>query len=174
MASLDFSALTGGGASAAAPAPLDADTQAKIEQARAELGRVKVPTEYDAVLKDQCVFSFDTPLSPTGLFVNLSTFHGFGEHFLAHDHARTQQRLYLHIQHTRVPIAGREAAGAGADADAASGADEPEAKRMKEAESQVTKMAIGTDGGFASDAEAAKYELRKAHALVYVDGGAPV
>jgi len=29
-------------------------------------------------MQDECVFSFDTPLSPGGLYVNLASFHGLG------------------------------------------------------------------------------------------------
>ena len=60
--------------------------EAQLGAVRASFDHIKCPTEYDAVLKDQCVFSFDTPFSAGGLFVNLSTWQGFGEHFLAHDH----------------------------------------------------------------------------------------
>ena len=132
---------------------------AKLAIIRGAFDQIACPTEYDAVLKDQCVFSFDTPFSPGGLFVNLRSWQGFGEHFLAHDHGRTQQALYLHCAHQRVPVAKSAAAPEAAEADAA----EPEAKK--------TKMAIGVDGGFDAD-DSARFTLVKRHAIVHVAGGA--
>jgi ubiquitin carboxyl-terminal hydrolase 5/13 len=74
---------------------------------------------------------------------------GFGEHFLALDHSRTGQPLYLHARWTRVP---REPPLA--DASAAAASEVP------------TKMAIGVAGGFALDDGASSYDVVKEHALV--------
>ena len=131
--------------------------ETQLSTVRASFDHIKCPTEYDAVLKDQCIFSFDTPFSDGGLFVNLSTWQGFGEHFLAHDHGRTQQPLYLHCAYKQVPVAADAGAAAGADAEA-----EPEAKK--------TKMAIGVEGGFEVD-DSARFELVKAYSIVHVVGG---
>ena len=48
------------------------------------------------------MFSFDTPLSPDGLYVNLTSFHGVGKDFLAMDHQRTAAALYVHQKWTKV------------------------------------------------------------------------
>mmetsp|Transcript_67027 Transcript_67027/g.187406 ORF Transcript_67027/g.187406 Transcript_67027/m.187406 type:complete len:831 (+) Transcript_67027:144-2636(+) len=49
-----------------------------METVRALMSGIKEPQHYDKVYKDECVFTFDTPFSPQGLFVNLKTWYGFG------------------------------------------------------------------------------------------------
>lgn len=93
------------------------------------------------------MYSFDTPLSPGGLYVNLTTHHGVGEDHLALDHRRTGAALYLHQRWTRT----RKPDSAIPDAD-------------------PTKMAIGIEGGFSVDDDA-KYEVVKTHALVVMPSG---
>ena len=73
------------------------------------------------------MYSFDTPLSPGGLYVNLTTHHGVGEDHLALDHRRTGAALYLHQRWTRTRKPDSEIP----DAD-------------------PTKMAIGVEGGFSA------------------------
>ena len=93
------------------------------------------------------MYSFDTPLSPGGLYVNLTTHHGVGEDHLALDHRRTGAALYLHQRWTRT----RKPDSAIPDAD-------------------PTKMAIGIEGGFSVDDDA-KYDVVKSHALVVMPSG---
>ena len=47
------------------------------------------------VYKEECMFSFDTPLSPGGLYVNLNSWQAFGEEFVQLDAQRSGQALYL-------------------------------------------------------------------------------
>lgn len=56
----------------------------------------RVPVPSDQVFKDECMFSFDTPLSKGGLFISLNTWQGFGKEYVSLDHTRTGNRLYLH------------------------------------------------------------------------------
>ena len=56
----------------------------------------RVPTHYDRVHKEECAFSFDTALSPAGLFINLHTWQAFGHDFVQLDHKRSGNCLYLH------------------------------------------------------------------------------
>ncbi|CAG0915767.1 unnamed protein product [Notodromas monacha] len=51
--------------------------------------RVRVPAGGDKIHKDECVYSFDTPESPTGLYLCLRTFLGFGESFVEQHFTRT-------------------------------------------------------------------------------------
>ena len=62
----------------------------------------RAPGPRDRVYKDECAFSFDTPLSPGGLFVNLGSWQAFGAEYAELDHQRSGCRLYLHEQWTRV------------------------------------------------------------------------
>ena len=67
------------------------------------LSGVKVPQHFDRVFKDECMFSFDTPLSEGGLYLNLNTHQSFGEDYVDMVHqSRTKFPLYLHIKWTRV------------------------------------------------------------------------
>ena len=62
----------------------------------------RAPGPRDRVYKDECAFSFDTPLSPGGLFVNLGSWQAFGAEYVELDRQRSGCRLYLHEQWTRV------------------------------------------------------------------------
>lgn len=86
---------------------------------------LRKPTPDDKVYRDECMFSFDSPFSPEGVFVNLHTFQCFGQSFLELDRSRGGQ-LYLNIKSTKVVVPADVAAAA----------------------APVTKLAIGTAGGF--------------------------
>ena len=144
MFSVDM--ITGG-----APAAPDASNLDLVRAAMREKPP-KVASAYDAVYNDECMLSFDTPLSADGLYVSLTSFQGFGAEHVALDHEKTGNRLYVHFKHTRVA---KEAPPAAA-ADAAA----------------PTKMAIGGEGGFAVDVE--KWEIVKEHALVVMPQKASV
>jgi ubiquitin carboxyl-terminal hydrolase 5/13 len=51
--------------------PPDAAT---LDAVRSGMRGLAPPGHYDRVYKDECMFSFDTPESPGGLFVNLKTY----------------------------------------------------------------------------------------------------
>ncbi|KAK9805947.1 hypothetical protein WJX73_007684 [Symbiochloris irregularis] len=96
----------------------------------------RAPGHHDRVYKDECMFSFDTAFSPTGLFINLSSWQAFGADFVSLDHQRTGNSLYLHEKHHKIPIP-------------------PQA--------QPDKMAVGGQGGFQVDKQ---YEIEKEAAVV--------
>lgn len=106
---------------------------------------VRTARAADRVYRDECAFSFDSALSPGGIFTNLRTFQSFGAAFVALDVARSATpQLYLHQKHRRVKKAVDTTAGA---------ATEP------------TKLAIGGDGGFAVNSDD-KYDVLKTLELV--------
>ncbi|CAM9300907.1 unnamed protein product [Heterosigma akashiwo] len=113
---------------------------------------VQPPSNYEKVYKDECMFSFDTPFSPGGLFVNLRTRQGFGAARVAADAARRgapAPAAYLHLRARKVRRPEAEAAAAAGGA---------------------TELAIGTAGGFLTDDQ--KWETRTETALVLPpDGG---
>jgi ubiquitin carboxyl-terminal hydrolase 5/13 len=45
-----------------------------LDAVRAGMRGLQPPKHFDKVYKDECMFSFDTPESPGGLFVNLKTY----------------------------------------------------------------------------------------------------
>ena len=81
-----------------------------------EIWRARRLTPAPSALRsqDECVYSYDTPLSPTGLYVNLSTHHGVGEAHLALDHEKTGNVLYLHQRWVKTPKPADAAAAAAA------------------------------------------------------------
>lgn len=123
------------------------------------LWRVQIPQAYDKVYKDECMFSFDTPLSEGGLFLNLSTFQSFGSDYVELDFERQSFPLYLHetqkrVGHTfgvvgfylfiaKVPLSEEE---------------------LKEFDKAPEKMAIGVEGGFQVDK--ARFKIEKSFELV--------
>ena len=57
---------------------------------------MRVPAHYDRVYKDECQFSFDTPLSSNGLYINMDSWQAFGHEYVAIDSKKSGQQLYLH------------------------------------------------------------------------------
>ena len=96
---------------------------------------------YDKVYNDECMLSFDTPFSPDGLYVSLSSFQGFGEPYVQLDHERTGNALYVHFKSTRVA--------------------KPPAP---EKDTDPTRMAIGGEGGFQVDGD--NFDVVSEQALV--------
>jgi ubiquitin carboxyl-terminal hydrolase 5/13 len=114
---------------------------------RGEMSKLKIPHVSDKVYKDECMFSFDSPFSDEGLYVNMITLRGYGKAYVGHDIKATGCKLYLHELWQQVP---KEKATGG------------EAK-----EAQPTKLAIGVAGGFMTEEE---YDIVKDHYLIVVNG----
>lgn len=104
------------------------------ELLRKAMNSVKVPTNRDRVYKDECIFSFDTPESPGGLYTSLTTWQSFGAHYVALDFERRGNPLYLKQVWKRVAIP-----------------DDTGDSEMKSAEKAPSKLAIGVEGGFDVD-----------------------
>lgn len=112
---------------------------------RGDMSKLKIPHTSDKVYKDECMFSFDSPFSDTGLYVNLVTFRGYGKDYLAHDIRTGGCKLYLHEMWKQV-----------------------EKKKTEEVPDQApTKLAIGVAGGFMSESS---YDIVKENVLVVVNG----
>jgi len=101
---------------------------------------LRKPSEYEKVFNDECVYSFATPLSKHGLFVNLTTFQGFAKEFVEADSKRSGNVVYLNIKHEKV---------------------EKTEDDEDELNKNVTKMAIGVEGGFQFE----KFEIKKEYFL---------
>ncbi|GIL53163.1 hypothetical protein Vafri_8845 [Volvox africanus] len=97
-------------------APVDEATLVRIRQ---HMHAVRVPSYADKVYKDECMFTYDSPESPGGLYVNLTTFQAFGQEMVGLDQRRTGGALYLRLRHTRVPLPKSEVEAARAAAQAA-------------------------------------------------------
>ena len=136
-----------------------ASLAAVLPTVRGEFSKLKVPGPHDKVYNDECMYSFDSPFSDTGLYVNMSTWMGYGEDFYLQDAVRTGNKLYVHLKWMQVPLV----------ASATSAASSSTTASVTAAE-EVTKLAIGVGGGFVTEA---KYDIVKEHALVVICDGGP-
>jgi len=112
------------------------------------LSKVRVPSAHDRVFKDECTYTFDTPESEGGLFVDMYSFLGFSKDMVKFHFQKTKNPLYLNIIRKKVPKKPSDVAKEG----------EPPKKKP-------TILAIGVEGGFAADEDAEKYEYVNSYAL---------
>jgi ubiquitin carboxyl-terminal hydrolase 5/13 len=72
-------------------------TEHTLELVRAAVNQniPQAPGHYDKVYKDECSFTFETPYSPDGLFINLSTWAAFSKEYVKMDSQRSRSCLYL-------------------------------------------------------------------------------
>lgn len=68
----------------------------ELNLVRKHMSAVRAPAHYDRVFKDECQFSFDTALSPSGLYINMHSWQAFGHDFVEIDSRKSGQQLYLH------------------------------------------------------------------------------
>ncbi|XP_055909044.1 ubiquitin carboxyl-terminal hydrolase 5 [Eupeodes corollae] len=115
------------------------------------LSKIRVPCENQSIYKDECMFSYDNPETPTGLYVNLTTFLSFGEEFIKPYFNKTGNGVFLHIRRekTRLPESDAE------KIDISAG---PERK--------ITRLAIGVEGG--ADLKSQKYSYKDTYQIVVV------
>lgn len=105
-----------------------------LDLVRDAMASVKVPTRHDRVFKDECMFSFDTPETPSGLFTSLTTWQSFGADYVDSDFDRNGNRLYLkQIWKRIVPD------------------EEPEQDTKEGCSETPSKLGIGVEGGFDVD-----------------------
>ncbi|XP_043203886.1 ubiquitin carboxyl-terminal hydrolase 5-like [Amphibalanus amphitrite] len=110
-----------------------------MEALTPHLSEIRCPTATDKVYKDQCIYSFDTPESPEGLYVCLRSFLGVGRQRVEEFSQRTGSRVFLHMRRERKVQSVDPAT-----------AEEPEKK--------VTRLAIGVEGGFSGEERPAEFE----------------
>nr|CAG4643726.1 EOG090X0181 [Lepidurus arcticus] len=107
--------------------------------------KIRKPAPRDPVHKEECVFSFDNPESPEGLFVCMNTFWGLGAEHVERYYRKTGNSIFLNIKRTKTQVV-----------------DE---KQEEGPEKKITRLAIGLEGGFPSEA-AKKYNYQEAYQLV--------
>ena len=108
--------------------------------------KVQIPTQHNAVFNEECLFSFDNPESPDGLYICMEKFLGLGREHVPAYHARTGNGIFLHRKRTKV---------AKSDDEAVKDSEVPE---------KVSRMAIGVPGGFNPDEK--KFEFVEENAVV--------
>ncbi|KAH8408555.1 hypothetical protein KR215_007391 [Drosophila sulfurigaster] len=124
-----------------------------MEELRKHLSKVNVPCGNPPIYKDECVFSYDNPETPTGLYVCLQSFLGFGESFVCEYAAKTGNNVFLHIRRERK-----------LKEDAAE--QEQAAEQEAGPERKITRLAIGVEGGYNETDMAKKYEIKYTYSIV--------
>lgn len=79
--------------------------------------------------------------TPTGLYVSLTTFLGFGQEYVEGYYRKTGNAVFLHIFREKIELPSTEPAN-----------DGPEKK--------ITRLAIGVEGGFDPNENKKKYEYK--------------
>ncbi|XP_068142041.1 ubiquitin carboxyl-terminal hydrolase 5 [Drosophila tropicalis] len=132
-----------------------------MEELRKHLSKVNVPCGSGTgtgigtapIYKDECVYSYDNPETPTGLYVCLNSFLGFGEAYVRQYATKTGNCVFLHIKREKT-LKEREAQDQETDTEAAG----PERK--------ITRLAIGVEGGYNETDMAKKYEIKDTYSIV--------
>nr|CAG4639793.1 EOG090X0181 [Daphnia pulex] len=119
------------------------------EMLKPYLSFVRKPKAGDKVFKDECVFSFDTPESETGLYVCLNTFLGYGQDYVDYHVNKTGNRIFLHLKKIKKLI--------------------PQDKNELEPEKKITRLAIGIEGGFPIE-NSPKYEYEDKNSIAIFPG----
>ncbi|XP_067009453.2 ubiquitin carboxyl-terminal hydrolase 5 [Anabrus simplex] len=120
---------------------------AAIDALVPHLGSVRVPNRTDRIYKDECVFSFDTPETETGLYVSLTSFIGLGREHVERYFRKSNNAVFLHIQREKKEVPKDQQQG-----------DGPERK--------ITRLAIGVEGGFDPDSGKKKYIYNDTYHIV--------
>lgn len=117
-----------------------------METIQALASSCRVATPSNTVLHSECAYTFHSPYSSEkGLVVNLSTFIGTIEG-LAFNNVSEEKAIFLRIVKKRV---------------------EKKVEEGKEEENKPTKLAIGVDGGFATDDD--KYETISTYSVLVME-----
>lgn len=127
-------------------------SEEQLQIVRQHMSEARVPSHHDKVYKEECAFSFASPLAPEGLYISLKTWQAVSKRFLGLDRKRTGNALYLWEKWHKVPLTDEE---------------------RKERKTKVEKMAIGGKGGFQVDS-GKDYTIDKEAALVMLPSGMTV
>ncbi|KAE8747199.1 hypothetical protein FOCC_FOCC006066 [Frankliniella occidentalis] len=112
----------------------------------AHMDSVRIPSKSDKVYKEECIYSFDSPLTSTGLYVCLHSFFGLGKDFVLPYSQETNRNLFLHLKREKIPI--------------------PVDQQGDGPEKKITRLAIGVDGGFDPDAGRKKFDIKETQEIV--------
>lgn len=112
----------------------------------AHVDSVRVPSKSDKVYKEECIFSFDSPTTSTGLYICLQTFFGLGKDFVLPYSQQTNRHVFLHHQREKIPI--------------------PVDQQGDGPEKKITRLAIGVDGGFDPDSGRKKFEIKDHYQII--------
>ncbi|KAG4066703.1 hypothetical protein HA402_007339 [Bradysia odoriphaga] len=123
-----------------------------MENLRKHLSQIRVPDNQSHVYKDECVYSYDTPETDTGLYVSLTTFLGYGKEYVEGYWKASGNAVFLHLRREKKEI----------PSDEQQASDGPEKK--------ITRLAIGVEGGFDPEANKRKFEYTDHYNVVVFPG----
>ena len=133
-----------------APTFLDANDANLNTYIRPSMSNLTRPSPHDTVYNDECVLSFDTPFTPSGIYINLKTYQSYGLSSLPYDTNATSNTatptLYAWVLKVKVPRVPTE--------------------KESEGKTNPTKMAIGVEGGFKTEDQ--KYQDKTSIHLVSI------
>lgn len=124
---------------------------------QSNISNYKIPTIYDKIYKDECIYSYDSPYSDDGLYVNLVSFHGIGKDYLHYDIYKTNQIIYLHIKYHQIKKNINN-----------DNSDNNNSIQEQQQQQQPTKLAIGTTDGFNVN-NTSSYELIKKYSIAIIN-----
>ncbi|XP_030385428.1 ubiquitin carboxyl-terminal hydrolase 5 [Scaptodrosophila lebanonensis] len=125
-----------------------------MEELRKNLSKINVPCGNAVIYKDECVYSYDNAETPTGLYVSLTSFLGFGEAYVREYARKSGNNVFLHIKREKTIKEGE------------SDAEKEEAGKEAEPERKITRLAIGVEGGYNETDMAKKYEIKDTYSIV--------
>ncbi|KAH9526542.1 Ubiquitin carboxyl-terminal hydrolase 5 [Dermatophagoides farinae] len=105
-------------------------TSGRLDLIVPHLSDIRIPNTTDKIYKDECVYCFDTPNSPDGIYICMKTFLGLGRRFVPFHHAHTGSAVYLNIRRKTIPVKN---------------------DFRNDDKSKITKLAINVEGGFQTD-----------------------
>mmetsp|Transcript_13135 Transcript_13135/g.52402 ORF Transcript_13135/g.52402 Transcript_13135/m.52402 type:complete len:805 (+) Transcript_13135:65-2479(+) len=121
--------------------------EAALEVVRTGLKQVRVPAVHDAVYREECGLCFHTAFSPGGVYVCLAAHSAYCKEHVLPYRRRTGRILYLRIQSTKKAL------------------PQPE-----QTDAAPTKMALGVEGGFATNVQHHEVKTERAVVALQEDG----
>jgi len=109
------------------------------------LDQVRIPNQNSSIHKEECCFTFTSPESEEGLYVDLNSFLGFSKKYALLNFQKTGHKLYLHIKRIFREIVEPEK-------------DKDKMDIQEPPKKKPTILAIGVEGGFQVDGDEKKYE----------------
>ena len=122
-----------------------------MDQLTKHFGHIKIVQNKDLLNKEECICSFDTPETETGLYICMKNFEAVGADFLDYYYERYGYAVYLHHKRLKYKI------------------NKPESSEIK-----PKRLAIGLEGGFDPDASSKDFHTEDAYSIVLMPSRATI
>lgn len=104
------------------------------------------PKTHDKVFREECAFTFDSPLSENGIYTNMKSFYSVAHDLLLYDHQLSGCEFYVHQKWTK--------------------SETQKQKEEERKEQKLSKVGIGVEGGAPLDDQEPDYD--KQHSIVVI------